>query len=208
MPDLTQITFLETEDDLAALYRAPNPVSLEKVMPVITPLYQKWIMASRFCVLGTYAHGRVDLSPRGDDGPVVHILNPSHIAIPDWRGNNRLDSLRNIIRDGAVSVMFMAVGSTNAVRVVGDAKITADPEICDLFRKDKHVPKTVVVIQVKEVYSQCGRAILRAGLWDGGEKVAVPTIGELMAEAQNGDFDGHAYDADWNSRAQNTLWSE
>lgn len=208
MPDLTQITFLETEDDLAALYGAPNPASLDKVMPIITPLYEQWIMASRFVVLGTYAHGRVDLSPRGDDGPVVHILNPSHIAIPDWRGNNRLDSLRNIMRDGAVSLMFMAVGSTHAVRVVGDAKITADPEMCDQFRKGRHVPKVVIIVRVKEVYSQCGRAILRAGLWGDASIADVPTVGDLLTEAKNGDFDGPAYDADWRARASTTLWSD
>lgn len=208
MPDLTQITFLETEDDLATLYGAPNPVSIEKVMPVVTPLYEKWINASRFCVLGTYANDRVDLSPRGDDGPVVHVLDPSHIAIPDWRGNNRLDSLRNIMRDGAVSLMFMAVGSTNAVRVVGDARLSADPQLCDQFRKGRHVPKIVIIVRVNEVYSQCGRAILRAGLWNTAPTPDVPTIGDLMVEAKNGDFDGPAYDADWGTRASTTLWSD
>jgi len=200
--------FLETEDDLNTLYPAANPLSIDKVMPVITPLYRNWIMASRFCVLATYAQGRVDLSPRGDDGPVALVLDPKHIALPDWRGNNRLDSLRNIMRDGAVSIMFMAHGSDTAVRVIGRAKITADPDMCQRFQKDRHLPKTVMIIEVDEVYCQCARPILRSDLWAGAAVEGLPTLGELLVEAKNGDFDGVTYDANWSARVNETLWGD
>ncbi len=98
---------IETIEALEALYGAPSGAALRKVAKRLTPMYRQWIAASRFCILATVGPEGTDASPRGDDGPVALELDAGHLALPDWRGNNRLDSLRNIVTDGRVSLMFM-----------------------------------------------------------------------------------------------------
>ena len=118
--------WIDTQSALEELYGTPGQPALRKVSDHLTPLYRKWIMASRFCVLTTVGVAGTDGSPRGDDGPVVLELDPHTLAMPDWRGNNRLDSLRNIVTDGRVSLMFMVPGSNTVVRVNGQARLTDD----------------------------------------------------------------------------------
>ena len=193
---------------LEALYGTPGEASLIKVAPRLTPLYRRWIMASRFCVLTTVGPEGTDGSPRGDDGPGVQELDASTLVLPDWRGNNRMDSLRNIVRDGRVSLMFMVPGSANVVRVNGQAHLTANAEMLDRFEREGVRPRTVIVIRIAEVYSQCARAIMRSGLWQQDASVAaadLPTVGDLLAEAKAG-FDGAAYDRDWPERAKHSMW--
>lgn len=127
--------FIDDITALEALYGTPGAASIRKVARQLTPLYRKWIMASRLCVLSTVGPEGVDGSPRGDDGPVVMELDPGTLALPDWRGNNRLDSLRNIVRDPRVALMFMVPGSNNVVRVNGTARLTADADLCAGSRK-------------------------------------------------------------------------
>ena len=115
--------------ELEALYGQPSDAAIRKVSSRLTPLYRRWIMASRFCVLTSVGPDGTDGSPRGEDGPVVHELDSQTLAMPDWRGNNRLDSLRNIVSDGRVSLMFMVPGSTTIVRVNGRAVLSADADL-------------------------------------------------------------------------------
>lgn len=126
---------------LEALYDDAAPASLTKVTPVITPNYRKWIEASRFCILSTVGPEGTDATPRGDDGPVVRIADEKTILMPDWRGNNRLDNLRNIVRDPRVSLMFLIPGEKNVVRVNGTAKLTADADLCHSFEQKGMHPK-------------------------------------------------------------------
>jgi len=198
------ITDIET---LEALYGTPGEASLIKVAPRMTPLYRKWIMASRFCVLTTVGPEGTDGSPRGDEGPVVQELDAGTLLLPDWRGNNRMDSLRNIVRDGRISLMFMVPGSTNVVRVNGTAVLSAAPELLERFERKEGRPRSVIVITIGEIYSQCARAILRAGLWSAEtrQEEGLPTVGALLAEAKAG-FDGQGYDAEWQGRADKTMW--
>ena len=114
--------FVEDIAALEALYGTPGTPALRKVARRLTPLYRKWIMTSRLCVLSTVGPDGVDGSPRGDDGAVVHELDPSTLVMPDWRGNNRLDSLGNIVRDPRVSLLFLVPGSNTVVRVNGSAR--------------------------------------------------------------------------------------
>lgn len=191
---------------LEALYAHPGEAARKKVQPVVTPLYRDWIDRARFCILSTVGPGGTDASPRGDDGPVVRVVAPDQVRMPDWRGNNRLDSLRNIVSDGRVSLMFLIPGSGNAIRLNGSAILTADPGACAEFDRDGIRPRCVIVIRVAEVYSQCARAILRSGLWSGEDHSAgLPSVGDLLAEAVQG-FDAAAYDADWPVRAAGTMW--
>ncbi len=197
---------IDTIPDLEALYDDAAPASLTKVTKVITPHYRTWIEAARFCILSTVGAEGTDATPRGDDGPVVRITDPKTLLMPDWRGNNRLDSLRNIVTDPRVSLMFMIPGEKNVVRINGTAKLTADPSVTQTFAQKGMHPKTVIVITVEELYFQCAKAILRSRLWEGGDKDAnIPTAGDLLKEMQ-ADFDGKTYDDAYVDRAKATMW--
>ncbi|MBO9406386.1 pyridoxamine 5'-phosphate oxidase family protein [Shimia sp. R9_1] len=193
--------------ELEALYGTPGSASLHKVAHQMTPLYRKWIMASRFCVLSTVGPNGTDGSPRGDDGPVVRELDAQTLLMPDWRGNNRIDTLRNIVADGRISLMFMVPGSNNVVRINGLAKVTTDQELRESFEVKGQHPRSVIVIKIGEIYSQCARAVMRAGLWSAGDESAqLPTVGEILAEQTRGAEGGQSYDDGWAARAAKTMW--
>ncbi len=198
--------FVETTEALEALYGTPGDASLVKVARQMTPLYRAWVMASKFCVLSTVGPDGTDASPRGDDGPVVQELDPQTLAMPDWRGNNRLDSLRNIVTDGRVSLMFMVPGSNNVVRVNGTAKLSVEPELRERFARKDVLPATVIVVHIAEIYTQCARALLRSGLWTGDQSDGLPSVGDILREMTDGRIDGAAYDAEWPGRASKTMW--
>lgn len=194
-------------EELEALYGAPRRAALDKVADRLTPLYRHWIEASRFCVLSTVGPDGTDASPRGDDGPVVTVEDERTLLLPDWRGNDRIDSLRNIVADGRASLMFLVPGSKNVVRVNGTAWLTADADALARFDRDGKRPRSVAVIEVAEVYFQCARAITRAGLWSGAPAPeGLPTPGQILGETTSGGIDGAAYDAEWPGRAARTMW--
>ncbi|MEM1237082.1 MAG: pyridoxamine 5'-phosphate oxidase family protein [Pseudomonadota bacterium] len=202
MSDITTIEQLE------ALYGVPDPNSIAKVAQEVTPEYGAWIEASRFAVLSTVGPEGTDGSPRGDDGPVVRIHDTQTLLMPDWRGNNRADSLRNIIEDGRVSLMFMVPGKTNVIRVNGTAVLTQDPELMSVFRIKNREPRLVIRITVGEIYSQCARALVRSALWSRDEAGReLPTMGEILKAQTKGAVDGDSYDANWAARAAKTMWS-
>lgn len=196
-----------TSGDLSGIYGTPGAAALDKVADHVTADYRKMLEASRFCVLATVGPRGVDASPRGDDGPVARLLDPRHVAIPDWRGNDRIDSLRNIAADGRASVMFVIRGSNNVLRVRGHARLTDDAALCESFARQGKLPRTVIVLQVAEVYFQCARAVMRAGLWAAADDSAgLPTPGAILSRSGDGSFDGASYDTDWPERAAKTMW--
>jgi hypothetical protein len=199
--------FIDTIAELETHYGLPAEAALVKVARRLTPSYRAWIGQSRFCILSTVGPEGTDASPRGDDGPVVREIDPGTLALPDWRGNNRIDSLRNIVRDPRASLMFLVAGSTNVVRVNGTARLTADEALRTSFARDGKRPRTVIVLSIAEIYSQCARALLRARLWTDGDRSAdLPTVGDILAEMSQGRIDGAAYDADWPGRAGESMW--
>ncbi|OIQ31157.1 MAG: pyridoxamine 5'-phosphate oxidase [Alphaproteobacteria bacterium MedPE-SWcel] len=199
--------FITSIDDLTALYGTPAAPALRKVAGQMTPLYRKWIMASRLCMLATVGADGTDDSPRGDDGPVVLELDPGTLALPDWYGNNRLDSLRNIVTDGRVSLMFLVPGSNNVIRVNGTARITTDAALMAKFSKNGKLPRTVIVIRIAEIYGQCARALMRSRIWTSGDESGdLPSMGDILAEQTAGEEGGDAYDKAWAPRAAETLW--
>lgn len=201
------MTPIETLEDLHALYGTPGDAALRKVADRLTPEYARWIERSRFCILSTVGPEGTDASPRGDDGPIVSPLDDRHLAMPDWRGNQRLDSLRNILRDPRVSLMFMVPGSNNVIRINGRAIVTADKTLRDRLGRGDIRPATVIVIEIKEVYSQCARALVRSRLWTAGEESqGLPTVGQVLAAMTDDEVGGERYDAEWAGRAIKTLW--
>ncbi|NUB44774.1 pyridoxamine 5'-phosphate oxidase family protein [Fertoebacter nigrum] len=199
--------YLSSLDALHALYGTPSEPARVKVTPCLTPSYAAYLERSRFCILSTVGPEGTDGSPRGDEGPVVAILDAGTLALPDWKGNERIDSLRNIVTDGRVSLIFLIPGSNTAIRVNGTARLTADDALRTRFARKDLLPRTVIVITIAEVYSQCARALLRSQLWTGGDQSAgLPTVGDMLRDATEGRFDGAAYDANWKARAATSMW--
>jgi PPOX class probable FMN-dependent enzyme len=191
---------------LEALFDDAVPASLAKVTRRMTPLYRQWIDASRFAILSTVGPEGTDASPRGDDGPVVRVVDDHTVWMPDWRGNNRIDSLRNIVRDERVSVMFMVPGCDNVVRINGTAVLTADPNVTETFEQNGKHPKVVVVITIVEMYFQCAKAMLRSKLWvSEDESASVPTAGQFV-RAVDQDFDAESYDSGYAENAKARMW--
>lgn len=195
------------EDDLNRIYGTPGPASTRKVANRLTPDYAKFVEAARFCILASIGPEGTDASPRGDDNPVVRALDDKHLAMPDWHGNDRIDSLNNIVRDGRVSLMFLVNGSGNAVRVNGTARLTDDAALCESFAHHGKLPRCVIVVQIGEIYFQCARAIIRSGLWNGDDRSeGLPTPGQILANMTDGEVGGASYDAEWPTRAAKTMW--
>ncbi len=191
--------------ELEALYEDAVPASVEKVAKVMTACYRMWIEASRFVVLTTVGPEGTDASPRGDVGSVVQIHDPRTVLLPDWRGNNRIDSLRNIVRDPRVSLMFMVPGAQNVVRINGRAVLSADPVLTRRFEKDGKLPKSVCVVTIEEMYFQCAKAILRSELWGDVGRPDIPTAGDFIKEFK-AEFDGAGYDAGYAEYAKPRMW--
>ena len=194
-------------DDLHTRYGTPAKPAVAKVTPYLTPAYRAFIDRCRFCVLTTVGPEGTDGSPRGDQGSVVRVLDAKTLAMPDWKGNERIDSLRNILRDGRVSLIFLIAGSTTAIRLNGRARLTADPALCDSFERDGKHPRSVIVIAVDEVYSQCARALQRSELWTAGDQsLDLPSAGQILQDATAGAIDGGQYDRESANRVHLGWW--
>lgn len=199
--------WLATLEELHHHYGTPGEASQTKVTAYLTPAYRVHVERARFCVLATVGPEGTDCSPRGDEDPVVRIKDDRTLLLPDWKGNERIDSLRNIVRDGRVSLLFLIPGSNTAIRLNGSAKLSPDPSLCGQFERQGKRPRTVIVIRASEIYSQCARALIRSGLWTSGDASAgLPSIGEILKEITDGRFDAATYDAEWPGRAARTMW--
>jgi len=199
-------TFLEDEAALAALYGAPKTAALVKETATITPHYRAWIEASPFCAVASVGPEGLDCSPRGDAGAVARVLDDRTLAIPDRRGNDRIDTLRNIVRDPRVALMFLIPGSGTVLRVNGHGGVTADADVLAEFAVEGAEPRTVLIVETRAVYFQCARAVARAGLWSGHAPPShLPSVGTML-EALERSIDGSRYDAEWPERAAKTMW--
>ena len=200
---------IETIEALKNLYGEPGETSLIKVSAGLTAAYRTMIEASPFMALATVGPEGLDCSPRGDDAAVVRVADDKTVLLPDWRGNNRTDSLINIVRDPRVALMFLVPGSNTTMRINGRAVVCIEPSMLESFEmKGKH-PRSVVVITIEEVYFQCARALMRSQLWNPERFVdakSLPTPGELTKAASAGDFDVASYDQQWPVRAAKTMW--
>lgn len=202
------MTIICTVEALKEIYQGVSEASLVKVTAALTADYRRMIEASPFVALSTVGPEGLDCSPRGDRGAVVRVEDQKTLALPDWRGNNRIDSLMNIVRDPRVALMFLIPVSNTAMRVNGRAMISVDPELLQSFEMDGKHPRTVVLVSIEEVYFQCARAIIRADLWNPDSFVdpkSLPTAGDLL-QAAKADFDKDSYDREWPERAAKTMW--
>lgn len=195
---------------LERLYGLPAGPAVSKETPVITPEYRAWIEASPFCVLATSGPGGLDATPRGDPaGQFVAVEDERTLLLPDRRGNNRLDSLRNIVADPRVAFCFLLPGIPEAMRVNGRAAISTEPGLCARFAMRGQAPRTVLVVTVESVYFQCAKSVVRSGLWDPARHVprsAVPSVGALVKAALREPFDADAYDREKDGRIAAALY--
>lgn len=203
---MTKITTIE---ELEALYGKPGRTSLVKEVDYIIPEYAAFIEASPFVALATVGPEGVDCSPRGDLSEVVRIADERTVMLPDRRGNNRIDSLRNVVRDPRVALLFLIPGSSSTLRVNGRAQLSAEPDLLESFAVEGKPPRTVMVITVEAIYFQCARAIVRSDLWNPEKHVdpkSLPTPGQILAAMSEDRVGGEAYDQEWPERARKTLW--
>lgn len=195
-------------EQLREIYNNPSEASLVKVTRTLTPEYRRMIEASPFVALATVGPEGLDCSPRGDLGGVIRVQDDATVLLPDWRGNNRVDSLENIVRDPRVALMFLIPGSTTVMRINGRAVVSVDPQLLQSFEMDGRHPRSVTVVTIVEVYFQCARAVMRAELWNPErftESDNLPTPGQML-KAAKADFDQQTYDREWPERAKATMW--
>jgi PPOX class probable FMN-dependent enzyme len=204
-PDPFAVT---TEARLRELYDAPLEGPLKKVTHRVEATARAWIAASPFCILSTVGSRGVHATPRGDAPGFVAVEPDGSLLIPDRRGNNRLDALRDILEDDRVSVIFFVPGASEVLRAHGIARITADPALTARFVERGKAPATVLVVTVQELFMQCAKSIMRSRLWGGAARpAALPTMGQLIAAHRaDGAVDPAAYDAEAPERLNQTMY--
>jgi len=200
---------ITTEEQLASLFGTVGEAALVKETSYLHPIYQQWINSSPFAILATVGPGGPAVSPRGDPAPLVKIVNDKKILLPERRGNNRIDGLRNILSDSRVALIFFVPGVRETVRVNGRASITVEPAILQTFSVNGGQPKCVLDIAVDSVFYQCGRALLRSNLWDPNTiqpREGVPSAGMILSSLSSSSIGGEAYDRELPSRQRSSLY--
>jgi PPOX class probable FMN-dependent enzyme len=195
-------------EDLDRLYGAPAKPSLSKQLDHVADIYRPFIAQSPFCILATSGRGGLDCTPRGDPAGFVHIEDGKTLMLPDRRGNNRLDALRNIIQNPEVALIFLIPGIGETLRISGTATISADPALCARFEMQGKIPATVLIVSVRKVYFQCQKAIRRSRLWEADAQIdrsALPTAGDILA-AIDESFNGKDYDERYPERMRRTIY--
>ena len=189
-------------DQLAQVYDAATSKTAAKKIDHIDKHCQAIIAASPFMLLATSSEEGADCTPRGDPPGFVQVADRHTLLIPDRRGNNLLDSLRNVVLNPEVGLLFLVPGMTETLRVNGTGHLTTDPEICARFEMQGALPRSVLVVSVREAYLHCPRAILRADLWNPEryvDRASLPTMGRIFADhiriSQDYELDADAYDA-------------
>jgi PPOX class probable FMN-dependent enzyme len=203
------MTRIATIEQLEAIYGFPNDASTVKVADRVTQPYRILIETSPFAALATVGPEGIDCSPRGDLPGFVRIHDEKTLMMPDRRGNNRIDSLRNIVRDPRVALLFLIPGSGTTLRVNGSAYLSIDPDLLASFKMEGKTPRSVIVLTVDEIYFQCARAIVRADLWNPDKHVdprTLPTPGQILASMSENKVGGETYDREWPERARQTMW--
>ena len=202
---------ITTAEQLETLYGAPSPRSLVKELDYISDHYRAFIEKSPFVIVATVGSEGLDCSPRGDPPGFVRVAdNNKTVLIPDRRGNNRADSLHNIVCDPRISLLFLIPGVGETLRINGRADISIEPSLCQSFAINGKTPRSVLVVNVDRIYFQCQKALARSRLWSTDAHIPrseLPTAGQIMqALSPAGAFDGAAYDAGYPDHMRKTIY--
>ena len=206
------MSVIETIEQLEEIYGRFDDIgeaSTAKVADCVTAQYRRLIEVSPFAALATTGPEGLDCSPRGDKPGFVRILDERTLMMPDRRGNNRVDSLRNIVRDPNIALLFLIPGAGTTLRINGTAHLSTDTDLLASFAVEEKAPRTVIVMTVGEIYFQCARAIVRSDLWNPDKRIdpkTLPTPGEILAEMSERRVGGPEYDRQWPERARQTMW--
>ncbi|MEQ9143811.1 MAG: pyridoxamine 5'-phosphate oxidase family protein [Parvibaculaceae bacterium] len=196
-------------EELEALYGPPVPRSLTKELDHLSAHYRAFVEAAPFVVVATSGPEGLDCSPRGDPPGFVRVRDDRTVLMPDRRGNNRLDTLRNIVRDPRISLLFLIPGVGETLRINGRAAINIDPGLCATFEIEGKTPRSVLEITVERVYFQCQKALARSKLWSADAQVprsSLPTAGDMLQEISEEPFDGKAYDENYPEHMKKTIY--
>lgn len=199
---------ITTEAELDAIYGDPVPAAVTKELDHVSADYARFIAASPFVVLGTAGPGGLDCSPRGDGPGFVRVHDERTLLLPDRRGNNRVDSLRNLVHDPRVALLFLIPGDGRTLRVNGTASLSRGDGLRESFAIADKVPACVIVVSVEQCYFQCPKALVRSHLWDPERHVeqgVLPSTGELLERLVQG-FDGPIYDREYPAHMRRTLY--
>jgi uncharacterized protein len=198
-----------TTDELAALYGEPFGPSVVKEIDHVNVHYRAFIEAAPFFALATNGPDGLDCSPRGDAPGFARVLDDRTLLVPDRRGNNRIDSLRNIVADPRVALLFLIPGVGETLRVIGRARISADPALSASFVVNGKPPRTVLVVAVERVFYQCSKAVVRSKLWDPAaqiDRASLPSSGTILAAISGGKIGGPEHDRGQPERIKATLY--
>jgi PPOX class probable FMN-dependent enzyme len=198
-----------TMEQLEALYDKPFGASVVKEIDHVNEHYRAFIEAAPFFALATSGPDGLDCSPRGDPPGFVRVADAKTLLIPDRRGNNRIDSLRNLLHDPRVSLLFLIPGCGETIRIVGRAAISTDPDLCASFVFNDKTPRSVIVVTVERVFYQCAKAIVRSKLWDPAIQVdrkTLPSSGTILAGITKGAMGGPEHDRTAPERLKATIY--
>ena len=196
-------------DALDEIYGESPEGALKKEIDHISDQYRAFIEAAPFVVVATVGPEGLDCSPRGDPAGFVRVVDERTVMIPDRRGNNRVDSLRNIVRDPRISLLFLIPGVGETIRINGTAQISVDPDLCASFAMQGKNPTSVLVVTVGSIYFQCPKALVRSKLWDPASLIPrdqLPTTGDILQAITKGEIDGGVYDRAYPQRIKDTIY--
>ena len=202
-------TLLTDAAALRALYGEPSDGAIAKEIDYVHPHYRAMIEASPFMVMATSGPDGLDVSPRGDPPGFVVVENDRTLLIPDRRGNNRADSLSNLVADPRIALLFLIPGVGETLRVNGRAEISVDAAMLERFPAQGKLPRSVIVVHVERVYFQCPKALVRSDLWNPAkhlERRSLPSSGTILADITRGQVGGAEYDAAYPERLKATIY--
>lgn len=196
-------------EQLEAIYGEPVPRSLAKEIDHISAHYRAFIEKAPFVTVATCGPEGLDCSPRGDSPGFVRVVDDKTLMLPDRRGNNRIDSLRNLVRDGRISLLFLIPGVNETLRLNGRAEISVEPDLCASFAVQGKLPRSILVITVERIYFQCQKALVRSRLWDAEAQIPrsrLPSTGTMLEALCGKEFDGEEYDRNYSEHMQKTIY--
>jgi PPOX class probable FMN-dependent enzyme len=194
--------------ELEALYGQPSGAAVAKEIDHLNGPYRAFVEKAPFVAIASAGAEGLDCTPRGDPAGFVRIVDNRTLLIPDRRGNNRIDTLRNIVETGRVGLLFLIPGVGETLRVNGRAHITTDPALCATFEMQRQLPKSLIVVEIEKVYFQCTKALVRSKLWDPATQIKrseLPSVGELVAATMKG-ADADEYNRIYPERIKQTIY--
>ena len=200
---------ITTIEELESIYGEPHPQSLAKEIDYISDHYRAFIEKAPFVTVATVGPEGLDCSPRGDPAGFVRVVDDKTLMIPDRRGNNRIDSMRNLVRDPRISLLFLVPGVNETLRINGRAEIVVDPDLCASFSMQGKLPRSVLVVTAERVYFQCQKALVRSRLWDEKAQIPrseLPSTGKILKALSEEEFDAEEYDRNYPNHLKKTIY--